>query len=297
MRLPDFLIIGAMNSGTTSLFYDLAASPGVFVPDTKEPNSLATDEVCTGEGTSRYARLFRKAGRHQVCGEASTIYSKLPDVPGVPERALRVLGEQLKVIYLVREPVARTVSQHYHELAEGAVDPNIDRAVLSCSRLIDYSRYAYQIRPWLDRFGRDQVRIVRFETFVAQRVATVEALWRFLGVEASAPIDVDRVFNPAERKLARQGPMWRWSRGAVYQTWIRPWLPQSLRRRFKRLLLRRAPPRPAPPSLDTVDHILERVRDDVAGIQEILGADEPLWDLEGARRRFSRISDPVKPAR
>ncbi len=57
MRLPDFLIIGAMKSGTISLYFDLGAHPAIFLPD-NELTRLASDEVLTFGGKQAYADSF-----------------------------------------------------------------------------------------------------------------------------------------------------------------------------------------------------------------------------------------------
>lgn len=49
-RLPDFLVIGAMKAGTTSLFFDLSANPAIFFPEDKEPHRLANDRALTSAG-------------------------------------------------------------------------------------------------------------------------------------------------------------------------------------------------------------------------------------------------------
>ncbi|MHC4218058.1 MAG: sulfotransferase domain-containing protein, partial [Planctomycetota bacterium] len=175
MRLSDFLIIGAMKAGTTSLYRDLLDNPAVFMPVEKEPANLLSDEVCTSVGRRAYARHFERARPDQVCGEATTGCAKLPDIPGVPQRAKRVLGPKVKAIYLVREPVSRIISQHHHERSSRKISCDIDTAVREHSRFIDFSRYAMQITPWLEALGPEQVMLVRFETYVAQRLETVAA--------------------------------------------------------------------------------------------------------------------------
>ena len=116
MTLPGFLVVGAMKAGTTSLYRDLPTNPSVFMPIDKEPNNLLSDDVRTPQGLDDYARHFQRAGADQLCGEASTAYTMLPRHTGVPERALEVLGPDCRIIYLVREPVARIVSHHQHAL-------------------------------------------------------------------------------------------------------------------------------------------------------------------------------------
>ena len=37
---PDFLIVGAMKAGTTTLYHDLSEHPDIFLPVLKEPEVL-----------------------------------------------------------------------------------------------------------------------------------------------------------------------------------------------------------------------------------------------------------------
>lgn len=287
MRFPDFLIIGAMKSGTTSLYFDLRSNPAIFLPEDKEPTSLADDAVLEGQGRARYARLFGPARPDQVCGEASTGYSKLPEIRGVPERALSLLGSGAKIIYLVREPVARTLSHHYHEVTAGAMEREVDRAVRRHPCLIDFSRYAMQLAPWLERFGLDQIRVVRFEDYVGDRPGVTASICDFLGVPSDTRrLELDKVHNRGEDARVSAGWIWRFSRGAFYRACIRPWISRPVRLRIRALFLPPAGERPAPPSLATVDRILEAVRTDQEELQRMLGADEPLWDLDAVRARY-----------
>ena len=98
MTLPHFLIIGGMKCGSTTLYRDLLTHPRVFFPIDKEPCNLCDDRVLTDAGRAEYEALFKRARPDQLCAEASTDYTKLPDRPGVAARALRVLGPELKLI-------------------------------------------------------------------------------------------------------------------------------------------------------------------------------------------------------
>ena len=77
MGLPDFLIIGAMKCGTSTLQAQLARQPGVFMSTPKEPNYFSDDEV-HAQGQARYEGLFSGAAEGDLTGEASTHYTKLP---------------------------------------------------------------------------------------------------------------------------------------------------------------------------------------------------------------------------
>ncbi len=292
MRLPDFLIIGAMKAGTTTLYRDLLTNPQVFFPLDKEPGNLASDDVLTEAGRRRYASIFKAARSDQICGEASTAYTKLPDIRGVPERARQVLGDQLRVIYLVREPVSRIISQHDHEHVCNNMGADINQAVRESDQLINYSLYAMQIEPWLERLGPDRVRIIHFESYVEDRRRTVSSLCEYLGI-APRPefVKPDDVFNPGDAKPAAAGLVWRMTKSRWYRKGVRPLLPMGLKSRLRAALLPKAPPRPDPPTLQTVDYIIDRVRDSAERLRKLMGWSEPLWDFGAVRRTFLQATE------
>jgi hypothetical protein len=289
VRLPDFLIIGAQKAGTTTLWRDLLTQPGVFMSREKEPHCLVDDAVLAEPGRSAYARLFASATPDQVCGEASTAYTKLPDRPGVPARARALLGPDLRAIYVVRNPVTRIISHHLHDHLQDLVTADIDEAVRTYPPLLDYTRYAMQARPWIETFGAERVRIVRFEDYVADRRGTVESLDRFLGVEPRPElVEVEKIWNRGADKPITRGPFGRVPDLPLYRRLVRPLLPLAARDRLRRLLLPKPPPeRPAPPAPATVDLILDALADDLDELPRLAGASGPLWDLAETRARFA----------
>lgn len=288
MRFPDFLIIGAMKSGTTTLYRDLLTNPGVFMPTEKEPHSLCEDAVLTPEGRAAYAALFEGVREDQVCGEASTGYTKLPDHPGVVGRAKALLPGHARFVYLVREPVSRAISHHHHFMTSGRICDPIDVAVETVPSLIDYSLYAMQVEPWMEAFGAEHVRVMIFERFVKdRRGAAVEAAG-FLGIPPRPElVEADKVFNQSESKpvLAKSGPM-RWMQQSwAYRKMVRPVLSLEARERLRRALLPRANPRPSPPSPETVDRIIERVAPDAERLARLMGIPSPIWEFDKVREK------------
>lgn len=279
MSLPDFLIIGAMKAGTTSLYHDLLKNPAIFMSSDKEPNNLCHEEVLTEKGHLEYSKLFDRAKPGQICGEASTAYSKLPDFPGVPQRAKQLLGDNLKVIYIVRDPIARIISQHHHEITSGKISCNIDEAVKEYPSFIDFSSYAMQIKPWIEALGRDSVLIVHFEAYIGDRKKTVELVSRFLEIEPHFHgIDQDEVFNKTQGKPVPKG-MIAWIRhAAVYRRMIRPMFSIAARDRVRKALLPQAQPRPSAPTSKTVQFIKDQISGDVQELTDLMQQDKPLWE-------------------
>jgi hypothetical protein len=295
VRLPDFLIIGAQKAGTTSLYFDLLKNPAVFMPSDKEPGDLLDDDVYAPPGRAAYAKRFKRARPEQVCGEATTGYTKLPDYAGVADRARRVLGADLKVIYIVREPIARIRSQHHHERFGDRISCGIDEAVRRYSRFVDYSRYTMQITPWIETFGRDQVFILQFESYIADRPTSVDAVSRFLGIDpAGDQVETDVVHNASSGKPVREGPFEIVRNTGIYRNLLRPLLSARARDSLRRFLLPSAPDRAETPSAETVRHIVDELTDDVRQLGEIMGMDTPVWNLGDAGETASS-TPPAHP--
>jgi len=208
-----------------------------------------------------------------LCAEASTGYTKRPDFEGVAERAKAVCTPGLKVIYLVRDPIKRIVSHHYHEYARGNMPESIDEAVRSFPALVNYSMYAMQVEPWIEALGADRVRIVRFEEYVSDRAGWSSRLCSFLGIDPRPDlIETDKVFNKSEGKPVMRGPWRLVAHHPFYRRLIRPLMPVGLKDRVRGKVLPKAPVRPDPPSEQTQAWIRDRVREDQARLEDLLGS-------------------------
>lgn len=289
-------MIGAMKCGTTTLYHDLQGHPLIQLCE-KETNWLAEAELSTNELICRYQRAFRRAAAGECCGEVSTHYSMLPDFPGVAQRAAQFLPPSTKIIYLVREPVSRAISHHFHMYAwrgEGKMGPDVNECVRRHASIVNYSRYAMQLQPWREAFGDAAVHVVVFEDYIASRMATIARICRFLGVPARrAVVKHDTVYNRGDGKPVLN-PAWARVRNATwYQQLVRPFIPHRLRDRFRAQVLPKAPPRPAPPSRATVDYLLEQLRDDAEQMRRFLGRSDPIWDFCRVRQKYLAVADDL----
>lgn len=280
MRLPDFLIIGAMKAGTTGLYRDLLTNPRVYFPYKKEPHALTSDDVLSDAGLRQYADLFAGAESDQICGEASTGYTKLPDFPGVPERAAKVLGDRFKVIYLVRNPVDRIVSHYRHVRWDNESFPPIDEQVREDPRYVNYSRYAMQAAPWLDAIGPDRVRIVLFERYAEDRTGVVTELCEFLGIPPRPElVETDKVYNRSDGKPVARGVLGALRNNTLYRDYLRKAVPMPIRDAARQMFLPKVNAPPPKPSPETVQWIVDQTRDDARRLASIMGEPHPLWDI------------------
>lgn len=297
MNLPRFLIIGAMKAGTTTLYRDLLTNPKLFMPLDKEPDSLGSDEILSPSGLKRYGELFARMKREQMGGEASTSYTKLPEVKGVPERTLRVLGPDVKLVYLVREPVSRAISHHSHMLTIGVTrEPDFNRDVRAVDKYLNYSRYAMQLRAWHEAFPPSSILVVPFESYVKDRKGWVERISQHIGVEPRPDlVDEEKKFNAAGDRLQDKGPAATFSRTLIYRRLIRPLLPADSRDRLRRLTLPKADiGGRIGPTPETIDWMLEQLGPDRSSFEQMTGRTYEGWSPDEVRRRHT--ASPARAA-
>lgn len=273
MRLPDFIIIGAMKSATSSLHARLAAQPAVYMSTPKEP-CFFSDDAVWARGLGWYASLFENAPDDVICGESSTHYTKLPTYPATVERAKSVVPNA-RLIYVMRHPVDRLVSQYVHEWTQGNVSVGIDEAVENDETFVRYSSYSEQIMPWLDAYGPGRVLPVFFERLMAEPTAELARVARFVGVggplvepdEARREnVSSDRLRKGPLLRLLMETPVVSHVRRALVPTVAREWV----KNRFFRM--RRRPELGGP-----VRASLERVFDsDLVHLSRLMGLREPM---------------------
>jgi hypothetical protein len=182
VSIPNFLVIGAMKAGTTSLYHYVKIHPQVFMPPAKELDFFV-EELNWRRGLEWYKRQFERGTHDMVAlGEASTSYTMYPHYQGVPERISKHLPD-VRLIYVVRSPIERIRSHYQHNVISGTERRSIDEAVFENPAYVDYSRYAYQIEQYLEYFSRDRLLIITSEQLGRARLAAARSVYEFLGVD------------------------------------------------------------------------------------------------------------------
>ncbi|HXE80083.1 MAG TPA: sulfotransferase [Vicinamibacterales bacterium] len=177
-RLPNLVVIGAQKCGTTSLHYYLSAHPQISMSSDKELDFFI-EELNWRRGLEWYASHFNPAAA--VRGESSPNYTALHLFPGVAGRMQRVIPDA-RLIFVVRDPVDRLVSHWVHSYAKGN-ESRLMHEVLEDDRYLSRSRYAMQLRPFLDAFPRERILILEMDDLKHHRHETMRAVYEFLGVD------------------------------------------------------------------------------------------------------------------
>jgi hypothetical protein len=235
MTWPNFFIVGAANSGTTSLYRYLKQHPDVFMPALKEPHYFAQVNPSREQRYLRtiirdeaaYLRLFRKAEGYKAIGEASPSYLWEANAA---ERIQRVIPDA-KIIILLRDPVERAYSHYLMDVREGLQNLSFGDALhrdwnrtdkgWSVSQLyIELGLYAQQVRRYVEVFGPDQTLILMFEDLSNSALngkSVVADVLRFLDLSVAPLGQIDTSFAENGFATAR----WAWARHLAGANWVR----------------------------------------------------------------------------
>jgi hypothetical protein len=262
--LPNYFIIGAAKSGTTSLHHYLAQHPDVFACPIKEPRFFAFHPEpawrMAGPGDAKwvdtfvtepagYQALFAGAGDARARGESSVVYL---DTPVAAERICE-REPAARIIAILRDPCERAWSQWLmHRRYRG--EPYTFRAALAAEderiaagwswryRYRSRGMYHALLQPWLDRFPRERVLLLLSDDLDQDPRATLRRVFAFLGVD------------PAFRPNARRRHNASLGRRRRFRRPLRPPLDPQIRR-----------------------ELVEVFRADVMALQALLGRDLDAW--------------------
>jgi hypothetical protein len=182
--LPNLIVIGGQKCGTTSLHKYLAAHPQIAMSREKELDFFTSWGRRRGLGW--YEQQFTEPA--PVRGESSPSYTAWPHILGVPE-AIHESLDDVRLIYLVRDPLERIVSEYLHNRGQGQERRSLVRVAsdpgFEDSPYLAKSRYAMQLARYLDLFDSSQLLVLTQEALRRERLATLRAVFRFLGVDES----------------------------------------------------------------------------------------------------------------
>lgn len=204
--LPDFIIIGAMKSGTSSLYAYLSQHPQLLPSFAKEVHYFdggldpGIDNFERGQAWYR-AHFPRKKNTtpHKKTFEVSPLYIFNPLVPS---RMFNLLPE-VKMIVVLRNPTERAISHYFHEKRRNVEPLPILEALQEEERRLkpvieskDYKNnifihhsyksrglYKDQIERYLKFFSRSQMLVLCSEQFFAEPSHTLRQVFDFVGVD------------------------------------------------------------------------------------------------------------------
>jgi hypothetical protein len=273
--LPNLIIIGGLKCGTTSLHHYLSLHPEIAMSRPKELNFFVA-ELNWPLGRDWYAAHFDP--KAPVRGESSPHYTNSPAFAGVAGRMRDVLGEAVRLIYVVRDPIDRMLSHYLHNVGGGYDDRPLAEALSDPeSSYVARSRYFFQLESYLESFGAERIEIVTREELKRARSATMRRAFAFLGVDPG--FTSEQFEREWETGVAKTGGRFRFMDRAVRLPGLRAVdrnfdrLPESLRWVVERLIHDPAggeAPKPALPQ-GLREHLIGLFSEDVARLEIVAG--------------------------
>jgi len=289
---PNFLIVGAVKSGTTSLYEYLKQHPDIFIPDWKELSYFIGDffsPLHRVKTSHLYYRIFSKADNQSAVGEVSTAYLFDKDSSQLIKKELG----KIKIIILLRDPSAMSYSLYNHQLRrEGETIDSFEKALekeeirkkdLNFRKrcygwhanyyYYQRGRYHSQVKRYIDAFGKDNILVILFDELVSETLSVLKNTFQFLGVDDTFVPKI-KVHNPAGGIL--DIPRFWKDTGVLLKT-FQFVFSKNLIKKVPHLLrnVGRKPPQPI--NVLTEEKLRKRFYEDICKLERLIGKDLSAW--------------------
>ncbi len=308
MTCPNFIIIGAGRSGTTSLYHYLSQHPEVFMSPVKETRFFAWRAEFAGRAQvdrrahrpqypvralADYEALFAGAAGRRAIGEATPRYMF---VPGVPDLMASLVPEA-RLIAILRDPAERAFSSWMGRVLNGLERRSFEQAVEDelpqIHEAVKPGEFAH-LRPGLyhrhlmcffARFRRERLLILLYDDLAASAGATMRKVLRFLEIDENVPIDTAVRYNPTG--LPRNAAIGWLTTTTLLPLGLKRRLPAAIRGPLYKfgVALRVANLRRCSMAPALRRRLLSTFREDTRALADLLGRDLSAWlDPEGSRK-------------
>ncbi len=200
-RKPNFLIIGAMKCGSTSLVEGLNTHPEVFVSKQYPPPRFFHVRKYHKKELNWYCKFF-DGRKEKVLGDDKGMYSWDSFCSETAKRIKKHLPG-VKLLYIIRHPVRRIESHWGWAVANGQPWGTINEAVQSVDRLIEMSLYWRQISRYRTHFDDDQIKVLFLEDLKNAPHSLFRDCGRFLGVDPGV-FDFEEAATPKNQTADRR---------------------------------------------------------------------------------------------
>lgn len=192
--LPNFLCIGAQKSGTTIIHNILKQHPDIFLPEIKEAHFFNNSKRYN-KGIEWWLEIFLINYKGEpIIGDMTPDYLYCEDAP---QRIKILLGDEPKILIILRNPVDRAYSHYYMSVSKGiesfifqdAIKNEQDRIQQNEFCRLHYSYisrglYFEQVKRYLNTFNNKNTLILNFEEDIVDNLAnTIALIQSFLEVE------------------------------------------------------------------------------------------------------------------
>jgi hypothetical protein len=214
--LPNFIVVGAAKSGTTSLYYYLKQHPEIYMSPIKEPLFFSfinkkvdfkgpfdrekNESIITE--IEEYKALYKGVKNEKAIGECSPCYLYFQN----SVTNIKKLIPECKIIIVLRNPIERAYSQYIQLVMLGQETLTFEKALKKQEErkklnwrwnyfFVEQGFYYNQVKRYLDEFGLDKVSIYLFEELIEDPKHLMQNIYKFLSVDKSFIPKTKKIYN------------------------------------------------------------------------------------------------------
>ncbi len=272
---PDFLIVGTMKSGTSTLADYMAMHPGVHIA----PNEVHyfDKEENFAKGPAWYAKQLQRGCPDErvdsvLFGEKTPTYSWLAKcAPRIHE-----LTPDAKLIWIFRDPVKRAHSNYLHRRKKGQDLLEFGEAVRREDELsktdpyagyIERSRYILQVERFLELYPLERQHFLLFEDLLRDPATELDRIATFLGRDPF-PKPIGEVHSNVTRMPLSRRSLWLVGQSLGYESY-----PYKVTRTLNNVITRAKPSFPK----ELRAELVEGLRPWNDRLAELTGLDLSVW--------------------
>ncbi|WP_299413470.1 sulfotransferase [Acaryochloris sp. IP29b_bin.148] len=296
MKMPNFLIIGAAKSGTTSLYSYLNQHPQIYMSPVKETNFFAfKDEKVAFKGPNdmqqtyitsirEYQSLFEDVTDEIAVGEASPMYLRVPKAAYNIKRYLPTV----KLITILRNPVDAAYSRFRSYVIRKERITSFSKALEAEEERINHGwspRWFYkqqgfyysQLKKFYELFDYSQLKVYLYDDLISNPNHVLYDIYKFLQVNEAFKANVatisNRTLNPRSLTLYRTIH----GKNRIGQT-IKPVLGKRPIKSFIPFLDSVNMAKKARPlSIETRKRLVQVYKNDISSLQNLINKDLSHW--------------------
>jgi len=276
---PAFVGIGAQKCASTWLYRILAEHPSVCVAEEKEVDFFSYH---FDHGYQWYEAQFAADDARKIRGEISPSYFCESSVP----QRIHSYTPDAKILLCLRDPLARALSNHRHEVRVGHIsgpDIRFETGLANNPMYVEQGLYATHLKRWLRHFPAEQIHVVLMEEIRSAPQEVAASVYRFLSVaEDFVPEGLNTSFN---RSYANKSQSLAQGKDLLYMTMQKAGLGwawnaatrlglRKLYRNVNTVESREAIPDPEP---ETLDNLRNTFRPEVRELESLLGKSLDSW--------------------
>ncbi|MDY7020394.1 MAG: sulfotransferase [Cyanobacteriota bacterium] len=273
MKLPNFLIIGAAKSGTTSLYHYLKQHPSIYMSPIKEPDFFSTKRANVGAKTlEEYSALFEAAKHETALGEASVIYLTDPTSPDLIFNCI----PDVKMICMLRNPIEASYSGYLAHLRIGRESKEFSEA-LKEGRYLNVGFYYRHLSRYFAKFNSEQIKIYFYDDFIKDNQTIFEDLFNFIGVDNSFVPD-----TLVRHNSSPSIPKNKWINKVLLQqnilkNFAKVLVPSQISGRLKNTMIKANLESRSDMSPEIKSLLLQKYKEDILNLQDLVNKDLTHW--------------------